>query len=362
MHHGPDSEHICCLDEYPAPVDEPDDTDAIEQEWCDFLSTELQPDDKSLLCVDLNKCDNGPTSDETDLRVIHFLWQQQEATTGPDCYVKDFSPVFTKSTFDQLPLRCSWDHAIELKGDIKPLTSKVYPLSKSEQVALDEFVEKHLTSGRLRPSKSPFAVPFFFVKKKCGSLQPVQDYRRLNDMTIKNYYPLLLVSELMDKLKGSCYFTEIDIRWGFNNICIKEGDEHKAAFITNRGLFEPLVMFFRLTNSPATFQAMMNDIFRGLISAGHVIIYMDDILIFTDDIAMHCLITWQVLQILLDNNLSLKLEKCIFEVEEVEYLGVIIAHGTMWMDPKKIEAVASWPTLQNKKDVQQFLRFVNFYR
>jgi hypothetical protein len=97
----------------------------------------------------------------------------------------------------------------------------------------------------------------------------------------------------------------------------------------NRGLFEPLVMFFGLTNSPATFQAMMNDIFRDLISAGHVIVYMDDILIFTDDIATHRLITRQVLQILLDNNLSLKLEKCVFEVEEVEYLGVIIAHGTV---------------------------------
>ena len=362
VHHGPDSEHIRCLDEYPAPADEPDDTDAIEQEWCDFLSTELQPDDESLLCVDLNKCDDGPTSDETDPRVIHFLRQQREATTGPDRYVKDFSPVFTKSTFDQLPPRRSWDHAIELKGDMKPLTSKVYPLSKSEQIALDEFVEEHLTSGRIRPSKSPFAAPFFFVKKKCGSLRPVQDYRRLNDMTIKNRYPLPLVSELMDKLKGSRYFTKIDIRWGFNNIRIKEGDEHKAAFITNRGLFEPLVMFFGLTNSPATFQAMMNDIFRDLISAGHVIIYMDDILIFTDDIATHRLITRQVLQILLDNNLSLKLEKCVFEVEEVEYLGVIIAHGTMRMDPKKIEAVASWPTPRNKKDVQQFLGFVNFYR
>jgi len=294
--------------------------------------------------------------------VTHFLQQQHEATTGPDRYVKDFSPVFTKSTFDELPPRRSWDHAIELKGDMKPLTSKVYPLSKSEQVALDKFVTEHLASGRIRPSKSPFAAPFFFVKKKDGGLQPVQDYRRLNDMTIKNHYPLPLISELMDKLKGSRYFTKIDICWGFNNVHIKEGDEHKAAFITNRGLFEPLVMFFGLTNSPATFQVMMNDIFWDLISAGHVIVYMDDILIFTDDITTHRLITRQVLQILLDNNLSLKLEKCVFEVKEVEYLGVIIAHGTMRMDPKKVEAVASWPTPRNKKDVQQFLGFVNFYR
>lgn len=159
---------------------------------------------------------------------------------------------------------------------------------------LDEFITEHLTSGHIHPSKSPFAAPFFFVKKKDGALQPVQDYRQLNDMMIKNRYPLPLVSELMDKLKGSRYFTKIDIHWGFNNVHIKEGNEHKAAFITNRGLFEPLVMFFGLTNSPAMFQAMMNDIFWDLISASHVIIYMNDILIFTDDITTHHLITRQI--------------------------------------------------------------------
>ena len=129
----------------------------------------------------------------------------------------------------------------------------------------------------------------------------------------------------------------------------------------NYRLYELLVMFFGLTNSPATFQNIMNDIFCDLISVGHVIVYMDDILIFTDNIPTHQLITHQALQILLDNNLSLKLEKCVFEVTEVEYLGVIISYGTMHIDPKKIEAVASWPTPCNKKDIQQFLGFVNFY-
>ena len=96
------------------------------------------------------------------------------------------------------------------------------------------------------------ASPFFFVKKKDGALQPVQDYRKLNDMTIKNRYPLPLISELIDSLQNARYFTKLDVRWGYNNIWIKEGDEYKAAFRTNRGLYEPLVMFFGLTNSPAT--------------------------------------------------------------------------------------------------------------
>ena len=126
---------------------------------------------------------------------------------------------------------------------------------------------------------SPMASPFFFVKKKDGSLRPVQDYRKLNDMTVKNRYPLPLIQELVDKLKGARYFTKLDVRWGYNNVRVKEGDEWKAVFVTNHSLFEPLVMFFGLTNSPATFQALMNSLFADLIAEGKVAVYLDDILI-----------------------------------------------------------------------------------
>ena len=112
----------------------------------------------------------------------------------------------------------------------------------------------------------------------------VQDYRMLNDMTVKNKYPLPLISELVNQLRGAKYFTKLDVRWGFNNVRIKEGDEWKAAFRTNRGMFKPLVMFFGLTNSPTTFQTMMNDIFADMISEGVVVVYLDDILIFTKDL------------------------------------------------------------------------------
>src|SRR6202789_1004268 len=131
------------------------------------------------------------------------------------------------------------------------------------------------------------ASPVFFVKKKDGTLRLVQDYRTLNAITVKNKYPLPLISELITQLRGARYFTKMDVRWGFNNVRIKEGDEFKAAFRTNRGLFEPLVMFFGLTNSPATFQTMMNDIFWELIAEGVVVVYLDDILIFTETIEEH---------------------------------------------------------------------------
>ncbi|GAW00909.1 reverse transcriptase-RNase H-integrase [Lentinula edodes] len=206
------------------------------------------------------------------------------------------------------------------------------------------------------------ASPFFFVKKKDGTLRPVQDYRKLNDMTVKNRYPLPLIQELIDKLKNSKIFTKMDVRWGFNNIRIKEGDEWKAAFRTNRGLFEPTVMFFGLTNSPATFQAFMNHILRELIDQGHVIVYMDDILIFTDNIEEHRIIVRKVLDILKANKLYLKPEKCTFEAREVEYLGIIVGNGQIRMDPKKVEAVRTWQPPQKKRELQSFLGFCNFFR
>ena len=121
----------------------------------------------------------------------------------------------------------------------------------------------------------------FFIKKKDSSLQLVQDYCMLNTVTVKNRYPLPLISKLVSQLRRAKYFTKLDVQWGFNNVCIKPRDEWKAAFHTNRGLFEPLMMFFGMTNSPATFQTMMNDIFRTLIAEGIVVVYLDDILIFT---------------------------------------------------------------------------------
>src|SRR5271170_2776876 len=193
------------------------------------------------------------------------------------------------------------------------------------------------------------ASPFFFVNKKDGKLRPCQDYRKLNEGTIKNAYPLPLIQELIDRLKGAKYFTKLDVRWGYNNIRIKEGDEWKAAFRTNRGLFEPLVMYFGLTNSPATFQTMMNEIFHDLIIQGVVCVYMDDILIFTKTQEEHRRITRMVLERLRANKLYLRHDKCEFERERIEYLGVIISYNSVEMDPVKVEGVTQWPRPTSKK-------------
>lgn len=311
-------------------------------------------------------------AEQIDLRLKETQAQKmaEEANRGKEKMTEDTVPeqyheyikVFAKESFDKLPEKRPWDHVIELKPDSKAVNCKIYPLSHTEQGELTKFLEENLQSGRIRPSKSPMASAFFFIKKKDGSLRPVQDYRKLNDMMIKNRYPLPLISELVNKLRGAKIFTKLDIRWGYNNIRIKEGDEWKAAFRTNRGLFKPLVMFFGLTNSPATFQTMMNDILRELINEGKVIVYLDDILIFTDSLEEHRTIVKRVLDILEKNQLYLKPQKCEFEREEIEYLGVIIGHNSMRMDPVKIRGIMEWPEPKNLKQTQAFLGFTNFYR
>ena len=167
---------------------------------------------------------------------------------------------------------------------------------------------------------------------------------------------------MVDQLKGAKYFTKLDIRWGYNNVRLKEGDEWKAAFITKFGLFEPTVMFFGLCNSPATFQTMMNEIFQDMIHERWIIIYMDDIFIFTKTIKENVECVKRVLRRLADNDLYLKPEKCIFWTKEVEYLGMIISENQLRMDPVKLRGIAEWPAPTNVKNVRSFLGFGNYYR
>jgi len=182
----------------------------------------------------------------------------------------DFDDVFGEKVLDGLPPQRSWDHAIDLEPNWKEKKWKqhIYPLNYTEQAELDKYLKEGLEKGHLQSSKSELACPFFFVSKKGGELRPIVDYRKLNDITVKNKYPLPLVPELIDKWKGCKFFTKLDVRSAFNNIRIKKGDEWKTAFITNQGLYKTLVMNFGMANAPATFQTMMNDIFVAYICRG----------------------------------------------------------------------------------------------
>ena len=199
----------------------------------------------------------------------------------------------------------------------------MYQLTQDEQKVLLEFIQEQQAKGYIQPLKSPYAAPFF-IKKKDGKLHPVQDYRWLNEWTICNHYPIPLISELIAKIQGAKCFTKVDLQQGYNNIHIKKGDEWKAVFITNHGLFEPTVMFLGLTNSPATFQTLMNAIFAEEIAEGWLIIYMDDILIATkDNIQFHEKCIHRMLEKLKKHDLYLKLEKWAFKQSKIEFLGVM---------------------------------------
>ena len=274
----------------------------------------------------------------------------------------EFLDVFSEEKAGRFPESRPWDHKIEMKDTFVPKSFKTYNLTPQEQVELDKFLKENLDKGYIRPSQSPMASPFFFVDKKDGKLRPCQDYRYLNEHTIKNAYPLPLISELLDKLKGARRFTKLDVRWGYNNVRIRDGDQWKAAFKTNRGLFEPTVMFFGLCNSPATFQAMMDDIFGDMVEECIIIVYMDDIFLFAPDEATLTANTKRVLARLRENDLFLKPTKCEFNKTKVEYLGMVIEEGKISMDPGKLKGIKDWPTPTTVKQTRAFLGFGNFYR
>ena len=304
-----------------------------------------------------------PGKHQTMASKLAEQYTAQNSQPIPDEY-KRHRQVFGEKEAQRFPGPRIWDHAIELKSGAPPMIpGRIYALTQAEQKALESFVQEHLAKGYIRPSKSPYASPFFFIKKKDGKLRPVQDYRKVNEWTVKNRYPLPLIPELIARVKGATLFTKFDVRWGYNNVRIKEGDQWKAAFITNKGLFELNVMFFGLTNSPATFQMMMNEIFMEELREGWLTVYMDDMLIHTNDsLETHRAAVHRVLDKLAKHDLFLKPEKCLFEQRRMEFLGVVLENGTIRMDPAKIKGVEDWPQPKTVRDVRAFLGFTGFYR
>lgn len=232
--------------------------------------------------------------------------------------------------------------SIELEDGKTPPFGPLYALSELELKALSEWIEDNLSKGFIRASRSPAGAPILFVKKKDGSLRLCVDYRGLNKVSIKNRYPLPLIPEALDRLKHAKVFTKLDLRGAYNLVRIKEGDEWKTAFRTRYGHFECLVMPFGLTNAPAAFQHFVNDVFRDLLD-NTVLIYLDDILIFSDDPATHEEDVRRVLRRLIENGLYAKAEKCEFNVKETEFLGFTIGTTGIAMSTDKVDSVLSWP-------------------
>ena len=278
----------------------------------------------------------------------------------PDQYHETLT-AFSKRKADSLPPHRPYDLSIDLEPGKTPPFGPIYSLSEVELKALSEWLEDNLSNGFIRASASPAGAPILFVKKKTGELRLCVDYRAINNITIKNRYPLPLIPEALDRLRKARIFTKLDLRGAYNLVRIKQGDEWKTAFRTRYGHFECLVMPFGLTNAPAAFQHFMNDVFRDMLDIT-VLIYLDDILIFSQDPAQHPSHVRAVLRRLMDNQLYAKAEKCEFSVTRTEFLGFDISADGVAMSSSKVDAVLSWPEPAKVKDIQQFLGFANFYR
>jgi len=275
---------------------------------------------------------------------------------------RPFLDIMGKEAADALPKHRSYDHEIRLKeGETAPW-GPIYPLSEVELETLREWLKDMLRTGKIRRSTSSVSSPILFVPKPHGrGLRLCVDYRGLNRVTIANRYPLPLMSELQDRIRGAQFFTKIDLKNGYHLVRIKEGDEWKTAFRTRYGLYEFLVMPFGLCNAPATFQDMINHIFRDLLDQG-LVAYIDDLLIYASTREKHDQIVTEVLKRLRDNRLAVSAEKCEWAKEEVEFLGYVIGRDGVKMSQEKVEGVLEWKTPKSLVEVQQFLGFANFYR
>lgn len=292
--------------------------------------------------------------------------QEDEQEEGPDMSaippeLQDMADVMDIRNSDILPAVKNTDHPIDLQPGTQPPVGPIYPLSPKELQVLHDYIVENLAKHRIRPSQSPAASPVLFVPKKDGSFRLCVDYRGLNKITVKNRYPLPLISEILDRAKGAKFFTKIDVKDAYYRIRIREGDEWKTAFRTRYGLFEYMVMPFGLTNAPATFQNYIHQALGGLLD-DCCIAYLDDILILSSDRETHTKHIRAVLQRLRAAQLYCNLKKCSFYQDRVDFLGFVVTPDGLEMDPSRIKTIRDWPEPQTFRDIQVFLGFCNFYR
>eukprot|EP00253_Pinus_taeda_P027714 PITA_27714 len=276
------------------------------------------------------------------------------------CVRKGCQYVFPKE-IPGLPPRRNIDFTIELVPGVAPVSRAPYRMSVPELTELKMQLQELLDKNYIHPSVSPWGAPVLFVKKKDGTLRMCIDYRQLNKLTIKNKYPLPRIDELFDQVKGATVFSKIDLRSGYHQIRIKDEDIAKIASRTRYGHYEFVVLPFGLTNAPATFMCLMNGIFHPYLDQ-FVLIFIDDILIYSRTIEEHHKHLGIILQTLREHQLYAKFSKCDFFKEEIQYLGHVITKDGIAVDPEKIKAIMEWPVPKYVADVQSFMGLAGYYR
>ncbi len=309
---------------------------------------------------EMKKLLRSPEVDEINLAMVNF--DNGEITHSiPDDISKEYSDVFSEKLPAELPPSRTVDHKIETVPGSAPPFRGIYRLAEVELEELKKQLTELLQQGKIQASSSPYGAPVIFVKKKDGTRRMCIDYRLLNAQTVKNRLALPRIDELLDRLHDATVFSKLDLTSGYHQIRIHPEDTAKTAFRTRYGHYEFKVLPFGLTNAPATFQRLMNDIFRDVLDK-FVVVYLDDVLIYSKDRTEHEKHLRFVLKRLRDNHLIAKPSKCEFFRDSVEYLGHIVGHGTLKPMPSLVQAVREFPKPSTTKQLQSFLGLANYYR
>ncbi|GMQ12089.1 hypothetical protein CsSME_00054546 [Camellia sinensis var. sinensis] len=275
--------------------------------------------------------------------------------------LEEYKDVMPPELPKRLPPRREVDHKIEMEPGAKAPAMAPYRMSPPELEELRRQLKDLLDAGFIQPSKAPYGAPVLFQKKHDGSLRLCIDYRALNKVTIKNKYPIPLIADLFDQLGHAKFFTKLDLRSGYYQVRIAEGDEPKTACVTRYGSYEFLVMPFGLTNAPATFCTLMNKIFHPYLDR-FVVVYLDDIVIYSTTLEEHVGHLQTIFKTLRENELYVKKEKCSFAKEEVSFLGHKIKGGKLSMEEDKVRAIKEWEPPTKVTELRSFLGLVNYYR
>jgi hypothetical protein len=250
---------------------------------------------------------------------------------------------------------------IELLPETPPISKRPYRMLVNKLVELKKQIVELQSKGLIHPSSSPWGAPMLFMEKKDGTQWMCVDYRSLNEVTIKNKYPLLRIEDLFDQMKGASVFSKIDLRSGYHQLKIRESDIPKIAFRTRYGLYEYIVMSFGLTNAPAYFMYLMNKVFMEYLDK-FVLVFIDDILIFSKTEEEHEKHLRMVLEKLRSNQLYAKFSKCEFWLMEAAFLGHVISAGGISVDPSKVKDVLNWMPPTNASEIRSFLGLAGYYR
>ena len=317
----------------------------------EFFMTSLYEIDR-IIDEKTNPQSDGPEEIETEEDMLRRTVPQE---------FHDLIRAFSKKESNKLPPHRVYDHKIELEKDVPIGYHPLYHQTVEELQTLKEYLRENLDKGFIEHSSAPFASPILFVKKPSGGLRFCIDYRKLNEITKKDRYPLPLLDETLARISRAKIFTKLDIRQAFHRIRIDPASEELTTFRTRYGQYKCKVLPFGLTNGPATYQRYMNDVLFEYLD-DFCTAYLDDILIYSEDPTEHALHVRKVLQKLQDAGLQVDIKKCEFGVTKTKYLGFIVSTAGIEVDPEKVAAIKNWQFPKSVKGVQAFLGFCNFYR